>query len=192
MTTTTSSQYLDRRTRNGMIIVTVYPVVVCLASIAINVFAFKPSSMQITLPSIACIQALVISGVLLTINHTWLMTATELTRARFKLFATPEEWAASGIKAEDASTDGIRELQRHHNAHRNTTENTVYFVLLAAVFAFTSPTSVAAYVWIVGFAVARMGHVYGYLRGKDGIRGIFMTLSLLALYGLASHLVLRL
>lgn len=190
MTTMAAHPKLDERTRKGMAIVVLYPVVLCLVSVAVNTLVFGVEPMRVALPSPECIRALVIAAVLLTINHTWLMTATELTRGRFKLFATPEEWAASGTNAEDASVEGVRELDRHHNAHRNATENTTCFVLLAVAFAFTSPSPLAAYAWIVGFAVARIGHAHGYLSRRDGIRGLFMTLGLVAMYGLASHIVL--
>ena len=86
----------------------------------------------------------------------------------------------------------MRELERRHNAHRNTTENTIYFIFLALVFVLVSPTTVAAQTWIVGFAVARLGYTYSYLAGKDSARGLFMTLSLLAMYGIASYLVISL
>ena len=190
--TTTPTATLDKRTRKGMVIVAMYPVVVCLVSVAVNLWAFGVTPIAVALPSAACIQALAIAAILLTFNHTWLMTATELTRVRFKMFATPEEWAASGSKPEDASAEGVRELQRNHNAHRNATENTAGFLLLAVVFALTSPSDLAAYTWIVGFAVARIGHAYGYLARNDSIRGLFMSVGLLAMYGLASHLALGL
>ena len=188
--TTQTYQHLDERTRKGMAIVAIYPVFVVLVSVALNLLVMGASPMHVALPSPECIRALAITAVLLTFNHTWLMTATELTRARFTLFATPEEWAARKLSPDEASQEGVRELQRHHNAHRNATENTVCFVLLAGVFAFTSPSALAAYTWTIGFAVARIGHAYGYLRGSDSIRGLFMTLGLLSMYGLASHLVL--
>lgn len=189
---TTTAPNLDERTRRGMAVVTLYPIVVCLVGLALNLWAFGVPATVVALPSTECMRALTIAAVLLTLNHTWLMTATELTRARFRLFATPEEWAANGTSADDASPDGVRELQRHHNAHRNATENTAVVLLLVVVFALTSPSATAAYTWIIGFAAARIGHAYGYLRRSDAIRGIFMTLGLLAMYGLASHLVLGL
>ena len=120
------------------------------------------------------------------------MTATELTRVRFKMYSTPEEWAASGTSREGAPEEGVLELERHHNTHRNTTENTTYYILLALVFVFVSPTTVAAQVWLVGFAFARLGYTYSYLAGKDDARGLFMSLSLLAMYGMASYLVMSL
>ena len=120
------------------------------------------------------------------------MTATELTRVSFKMYTTPEEWAASGTRPQDAPVEGLRELERHHNTHRNTTENTIYYVLLALTFVVVSPAPFAAQAWLIGFAVARLGYTYSYLRGKDGARGVFMSLSLLAMYGMASYLLVSL
>ena len=174
------------------IVVTVYPVGVLLVSLALNVFVLGVNPCVVALPSIWCIRALVVAAVLLVVNHTWLMTATELTRGRFEMHATPEEWAASGASPENAPQKGVVELERHHNAHRNTTENTVYSALLAFVFALVSPTTAAVQAWVVGFGVARLGYTYSYLEGRDGARGLFMTLGLLSIYGMASYLALSL
>ena len=88
--------------------------------------------------------------------------------------------------------EGLRELERRHNAHRNTTENVVYFIILALVFVIVSPPTIATQVWIIGFAVARLGYTYSYLAGRDNVRGLFMSLSLLAMYGMASYLAISL
>ena len=83
----------------------------------------------------------------------------------------------------------MREVERRLNAHRNATENTVYFVLLAPVFVLVSPPLIAVQIWTLGFALSRLGYTYCYLFGKDGLRGIFMSLGLLAMYGMASYLL---
>ena len=101
-------------------------------------------------------------------------------------------WAASGTSRQDAPEEGLRELERRHNTHRNTTENTTYFIFLASAFVLISPTTLAAQTWLIGFGVARLGYTYSYLAGKDNARGAFMTLSLLAMYGIASYLVMSL
>ena len=170
-------------------IVTAYPLGVLLIGVALNFFVFGVSPSVVALPSAECIFSLVIAAVLLVINHTWLMTTTELTRVRFNMYATPEEWTASGSSPEDASAEGLRELERRHNAHRNTTENSIYFLLLVFIFVLVSPNTLAAQAWIIGFAVARLGYTYSYLVGRDKARGLFMSLSLLSLYGMASYLV---
>ena len=179
----------ERRQRT-IAIVKAYPVGLLLIGTLLNYLVFTVNPIVVHLPSVKIIVALIIASVLLVINHTWLMTTTELTRVRFRMFATPEEWAQSEIDPKEVSTEALTELERHHNAHRNTTENTVYFALLAGIFAMVSPSTIAAQVWIVGFAVARLGYTYSYLAANTSLRGLFMSLSLLAMYGLASYLVI--
>ena len=175
-----------------MAIVKAYPLGLLLIGVALNLFVFGVSPAAVALPSAECIRALVIAAVLLAINHTWIMTTTELIRVRFKMYSTPEEWAASGTSRHDAPEEGLSELERRHNIHRNTTENTIYYVLLALIFVLASPTTVAAQTWIIGYAVARLGYTYSYLAGNVSLRGLFMSLSLLAVYGMASYLAMSL
>ncbi len=182
----------DKPKRRTKAIVSAYPLGVLLIGVVLNLFVFGVNPLVVALPSAECIFSLVIAAVLLVINHTWLMTTTELTRVRFKMYATPEEWAASGISRQDAPGEGLRELGRRHNIHRNTTENAIYFIFLAFIFVLVSPTNLTAQVWIIGFAVARLGYTYSYLAGRDNARGLFMSLSLLAMYGMASYLVMSL
>lgn len=178
-----------RDKRRAGFIITAYPVAVLALSLIINlVLGFRP--LEVALPDRAGAMALAGAVALLIVNHTWLMTSTELTRLRFGLHATPEEWAAAGAKPQDASQLGLQELQRHHNAHRNATENTVCFALLAPLFLLASPTALALPVWLLGFALGRLGHTYGYLAGNDTLRGLFMTVSLCAMYGMAGYLVM--
>lgn len=178
--------------RRTMTIVRVYPLGVVVIGVVLNLFVFGVDPLAVDLPSTESIRALIIAAVLLLINHTWLMTTTELTRLRFKMYSTPEEWAASKTSRQDAPEEGLRELERRHNAHRNTTENAIYFVLLGLVFVSASPPPLAAQAWIIGYAVARLGYTYSYLAGNDNSRGAFMSLSLLAMYGMASYLVISL
>ncbi len=181
---------LDKKQRRVMGIVLFYPIAILLVGIALNYFVLGVNAYVVSLPSVECIHALIIAAVLLLINHTWIMTSTELVRIRFKMYATPEEWSASGTHEEDAPEIGVRELKRRHDTHQNTTENVIYFVLLSLIFAISSPTVVAVQVWIIGFAIARLGYTYSFLAGKDNVRGLFMTLGLLAMYGMASNLVI--
>jgi len=169
-----------------------YPVVLLIVCILLNLFVFFVNPVVIALPSIASIRALAIAAILLMINHTWLMTATELTRVKFKMFATPEEWIASKTNRKDVSEEGKYELERHHNTHRNTTENTIYYILLSLIFVFISPSTMATQIWLIGFPVARLGYTYSYLKGNDNLRGAFMSLCLLSLFGMASYLFLSL
>ncbi len=172
------------------LLVKIYPFALIAISALIDVLVFGIQPFVIALPSPEIINALIIAAVLLMVNHSWLMTVTELTRGKFGLATTPEEWEAKGGRPQSIEQDARDALERRHNAHRNTTENAVYFVLLAAVIAIVSPAALMAQVWIVGFAVARLGYTYSYLSAQTGLRGMFMSLTLLSLYGMASYLVL--
>lgn len=178
-----------RRTRAAKLVMA-YPFVLILVGVAINLFLFGVRPLVVALPPPESVVALTISAVLLVGNHTWLMTTTELTRVRFNMVATPEEWAERNAGPQDVPRQALDALERRHNAHRNTTENAVYFVFLASILAIVSPATLAVQVWAVGFGVARLGYTYSYLAAKTDARGLFMSLSLLALYGMASYLVM--
>jgi uncharacterized MAPEG superfamily protein len=180
-----------RKQRTRWIVIS-YPIVVLLISGLINLLVLDVNPMVVATPSKDCIVALTITAALLVFNHTWLMTSTELTRVRYTMFATPEDQAASGVDDGEASEQGVKALERRYNAHRNTTENTAIFCLLAPVFVLISPAVLAVYVWIVAFGIARIGYTWSYLAGNVQARGLFMSLGLLATYGMASYLVISL
>lgn len=167
-------------------IIKVYPFVVLVLAIALN-FMFGINPVQISSPSEELFGLILCSAVMLTINHSWIMTVTELTRNRYKIFASPEEWISNGYKKSDVSDKGSFEIERCLNTHRNTTENIVYYIFLIFVFSFISPNQFAAWIWVCLFPISRLGYTYCYFTGKDDIRGIFMSLTLLSVYGLASY-----
>jgi uncharacterized MAPEG superfamily protein len=182
----------ENRKRRFTLIMLAYPFALLLLAVAANLWLFGVGPLEVALPSRDIVIALALGTAVLIANHTWLMTSTELTRLEFGLHATPEEWQASGRQAGDASSRGMQELARRHNAHRNATENTVCFALAALVLSVVTPAPVAAQVWIAGFVVGRLGHSYGFLSGRDDIRGLFMSVSLISLYGAISYPVLSL
>lgn len=183
---------LNANKKKTALIIKAYPVALVLISLALNLAVFNSGRPSIALPSHELLTLMAIACLMLLLNHTWLMTGTELTRLKYDIRATPEEWIASGISKDDVTETGFTELQRHHNTHRNATENTTLFVLLAIPFLLISPSAWAAGIWLIGFAIGRLGHTYGYLSGKTAARGLFMSVSLLSLYGLAGYLAIAL
>ena len=179
----------DSTRRPAVPVIRAYPIGVVLLSIGVNALAGIGAYVP-TLPGMDLLAALAVTGALLLVNHTWLMTVTEEVRHHFQIPTTPEQWKERGLGPGQLSHAGVLELQRHHGAHRNATENTTLFVLVATTFMLGAPDPLLAQLWIVCFGVARLGHTYGYLRGRDGVRGLFMTLSLLSLYGMGSHALL--
>ena len=99
-----------------VVFVKVYPLGLLLLAVLANAFGFGVDPLIVALPSVGVTATLVLAAVLLLINHSWLMTSTALVRVHNHLHSTPEEWAASGIKKEDAPEEGWSELERHHNA----------------------------------------------------------------------------
>ena len=187
----------DRNSDDGsrdrtVVVVKLYPVGLILLVVLVNGLVLGVEAPAAALPSNETLVVLIVAAALLLIDHTWLMTSTELVRVRNGMHSTPEEWAANGRRREDVPEQAWRELERRHNAHRNATENTVYFALLSALFVVASPAWTAALTWLLTFPLARLGYTYSYLSGKDGLRGLFMSLSLLALYGMATYLVMGL
>jgi uncharacterized MAPEG superfamily protein len=181
---------LSKKQSKGIKIVVAYPFAILAVALLINLLVLDIETLEAALPTSSHLWAFIISGILLAINHSWLMTATEVTRIKYKMYATPEEWSASGTSWEDVPEVAKQELERNHNAHRNTTENTCYFLLLAIPFLLISPPIMTTQVWLIGFGLSRLGYTFSYLMGKDNLRGLFMSLSLVAMYGIASYLVI--
>ena len=167
-------------------IILAYPVALTAVAVLVNLVLFDPSPPVAALPASGILWALIGAAVLLVINHSWLMTSTELTRLAQGIRTTPEEWQASAHAKSAVAEIGWQELERRQNAHRNTTENLAVFTFAALAVSFASPDIGAAQLWILAFALARLGHGLGYLTGHDGLRGLSMSLGLIALYGLVS------
>ncbi|MGH1412099.1 MAG: MAPEG family protein [Pelagimonas sp.] len=185
-------QDLDARKKKFRTIIIVYPFALIGIAAIINTIAFGVTPISPALPSESVVTAAIISAVILLATHSWLMTRTELTRLRYDLYSTPEEWAARGRDPKKASQFGLSELARHHNAHRNMTENTVHFAVLAGLLSIVSPSQWAAELWFLGFALGRLAHGFCFVTGNDGARGIAMSVSLMSLYGMATYLLLAL
>lgn len=185
----TSSTEDEINTSKIYSILLTYPIALILIGFLLNYFLFEIKPFVIALPSVEHINAFVIAAVLLTLNHSWIMTATEIVRSKFEIHSTPEEWKKSGSSEYQVSDEGARELKRCHDTHLNTTENSIYFILLGIPFIFVSPPVLVTFIWVIGYGVARLGYTYSFLHGKDGARGLFMSLGLLAMYGIASYLV---
>jgi hypothetical protein len=173
---------------NSYWMIKAYPFGVLVLAIIAN-FMFGIEPIQILIPSNEIIGLLSSSAIILVINHSWIMTVTELTRNRFKIFSSPEEWSSSEYNKSDISEKGNFEIERCLNTHRNTTENVVYYVLFSVIFSFVSPNQITAWVWLLMFPISRLGYTYSYFTGNDNVRGVFMSLTLLSMYGMASYLV---
>ncbi|WP_448563345.1 MAPEG family protein [Thalassotalea ganghwensis] len=175
--------------KNAYWIIKVYPFAVLAIAIALN-FLFGIAPIEVSIPTKELLALIAFSAIILVVNHSWIMTVTELVRNRYKIFASPEEWISNNCKKADVTEKGSFEVERCLNTHRNTTENTLYYIVLLLVFALVTPSALAAWAWITVFPLSRLGYTYCYFNGKDTARGIFMSLTLLSVYGMASYLAM--
>jgi len=181
---------LNFKQKRTIVVILIYPFAIFLISTLINLIFIDINTIEISMPSKTHLYTIISAALILTINHSLLMTTTEITRVKFKMYATPEEWDESGLSQKDTSEPAIQELERNHNAHQNLTENTCFFIVLLLPYILVSPPITATIIWLLGFAVARLGHTLAYLTGSSNLRGLFMSLSLLAMYGMASYLII--
>ena len=175
--------------KNSYWIIKVYPFGVLALALILN-FMFGIEPIQISNPSKELFGLVSFAAIILAINHSWIMTVTELTRNRYKIFASPEEWISNDCKKLDVTEKGSFEIERCLNTHRNTTENIVYYILFVFAFSFVTPSQLAAWAWLLVFPISCLGYTYSYFTGNDNTRGIFMSLTLLSVYGIASYLAL--
>ena len=89
-----------------------------------------------------------------------------------KVFATPEDYALQGLQTRAASDPDIERVRR---AHQNDLENILPFFLVGFFFALTHPPLLAAEVFFIGFAVARILHSLFYIRAMQPHRTIAFT-----------------
>lgn len=80
-----------------------YPFVLLLLGILANILLFGVTPVVIAMPTHSVFASLAASTALLLVNHAYLMTSAELTRLKYDMHATPEEWEASGPAREDTS-----------------------------------------------------------------------------------------
>eukprot|EP01083_Nonionella_stella_P109081 317694_1 len=176
---------------NTRIIVTIYPFVILVIGVMVVhvlsiIFGIDINAFEVQLPSEAMLRDVVISAVLLTINHSWIMTSTELTRLKYGLCATSEECEKQGKDPDHASKEGLREVKRRHNIHRNTTE-LKYDLLRVIGHCFCVCITLKNCISCLDFIVSNCptGYTTAYILKNTDVRGFCMTLSLLSMYGMA-------
>lgn len=166
-----------------------YPIVVALIALALSFFALPSLVAGSGWPENTVLVAFALATGLLIVNHIWIITATELARLRHGIYVVPEEIPSEKKAAYAPSAEGQADVARCHNIHRNTTENVVYFFPLAIAVWIAAPQLTESAIWMVTFAVARLGYTFSYLRANTALRSVCMTANLLAVFGLFFQLV---
>ena len=97
---------------------------------------------------------------------------TSTLRIGRKVFATPEDYALQGMQAKAVSDPDIERIRR---AHQNDLENILPFFVVGFFFALTHPPLLAAEIFFIGFALARILHSVFYIRSMQPHRTIAFT-----------------
>lgn len=166
-----------------------YPIVVALIALALSLYVLPTLVSGTSWPENTVLIAIALATGLLIVNHSWIITATELARLKHGIYVVPEEIPSEKQATYAPSSEGQADVARCHNIHRNTTENVVYIFPLAIAIWLAAPQLTESAIWIVTFAVARLGYTYSYLRANTALRSVCMTASLLAMFGLSFQLL---
>ncbi len=171
-------------------IVIAYPFILAIIAVFINSVFLDVGPIKVELPTISSLAAASIAAAILVINHSWIMTKTELTRIDYGIATATEDVSETRVLVDQAGRDAKIALGRAHRTHQNATENTVYFSLLAPLLLLSSPSELPIWLWFLGFSLGRLGHSVGYLTAHTALRGFAMSVSLVSLYGMASYLLI--
>jgi uncharacterized MAPEG superfamily protein len=121
----------------------------------------------------------------LVCSHMLLLDAySGVARARSKTTPNPEDSKTFEIVATEPEA-----VARVLRAHRNLVANGVPFLLLGLVMVLQGTTKTAAMAYFGTFIVARLGHTFAYLSGKQPFRSLFFAVGQLAITGMAVQIV---
>jgi len=82
-------------------------------------------------------------------------------------------------------------IQRGHRAFRNDVENIPIFLILALIYVTLGGWETGAYIYFIGFTVARIGHTFCYLKQIQPARSLMFVLGTLCTYAVSGHIVLK-
>ena len=123
--------------------------------------------------------AFALTVVVNSLNILVLWNSSGGTRGKSKTTPNPED-ARTVVKGAEVVTHDPESVARVLRAHRNTTDNTVPFILLALVFIQMRPDPLEAQILLGSFTVARILYTICYLGQIQPWRTIFYGLGLLA------------
>lgn len=111
---------------------------------------------------------------------------TGTVRTLRKTYVNPEDSRA--FKGQQADADHP-DVVRTKKAHLNAIENAVPFFVVGALYALTGPSRLGAEAYFFTFTGARLLHSVFYLWGKQPFRTAMFTIGVLAIVGMAVHVL---
>jgi len=127
-----------------------------------------------------------IASTIVALHMILLALWTGRVRARYRTFTNPEDarWREAGHAEVDHA-----EVARVKRAHQNAVENAVPFFAVGFLYAASGATRNGALAYFSTFATARVLHSIFYLRGRQPFRTLMFGLGVLAILGMALHVV---
>lgn len=135
---------------------------------------------------IAGFRTYAIAGSIVALHLVALALWTGTVRAMRKVFVNPED--AKLFKGDQGEADHA-DVARVRRAHANLLENAVPFFVVGALYAMTNPSAVGAQAYLFTFVGARLLHTGFYLWGRQPFRTMMFAVGVLAIIGMAVHVL---
>lgn len=129
--------------------------------------------------------AYAVSTVVLSLNILVLWNMSGGVRNTAKKTMNPEDAKAFGSTLVEEEPADIARILR---VHRNTTDNSVPFLLLGLLLVQLGPSPLEAQIFFYGFAAVRVLYSFCYLKGIQPFRTIFYGLGVLLTLGLVGDI----
>lgn len=126
--------------------------------------------------------------VVLCFNMLALWGYSGVVRGKAKRTPNPED-ASTVSKGSEVTREESPEEARVLRAHRNALVNILPFLPLGMLYVLTGCSERNALIFFGGFTLARLGHTFAYLAGKQPWRTIFFGLGGLITFGLMIQVV---
>ncbi len=107
-------------------------------------------------------------------------------RKKLNATANPEDAKMLGIECKTEPEP----IQRGHRAFRNDVENIPIFLFLALIYGLAGAWETGAYIYFIGFTVARVSHTFCYLNQIQPLRSLSFGIGLLCTTAIAVHIIL--
>ncbi len=137
------------------------------------------------MPNTPAFSVYALSAAFICLHMILLDSASGVVRGKSKTTPNKEdqrgEVAVSGQEPESVA--------RVNRAHRNLFVNGVPFLLLGFLMVLLGASKTAAMAYFGTFIVARLGHTFAYLAGKQPFRSIFFSVGQLAILGMLVYIV---
>jgi uncharacterized MAPEG superfamily protein len=106
---------------------------------------------------------------------------TSFYRLRYRVYATPEDYALQGISVPASPPVGQEQIERARRAHQNDLENILPYFAVGFFFALTEPSLPVARFLYVTFFLARVLHTVFYLAALQPWRSLAFLVAQAAL-----------